>query len=91
MRFNYFKEQGAFSRDPSSNRYRVDFDRMGEAIDSLSEKILTIQGDGDYEAAKDMMQQLGRLGEQLESDLARIAAEGIPTDITFEQGMSVLQ
>jgi len=91
MRFNYFKEQGAFSRDPSTNTYRVDFDRMAEAIDSLSEKILTIQGDGDYDAAKAMMERLGRLDEQLESDLARITAQGIPTDIIFEQGMSVLQ
>jgi len=91
MRFNYFKEQGAFSRDPSTNTYRVDFDRMGEAIDSLSEKILTIQGDGDYDAAKAMMERLGRLDEHLKSDLARIAAKGIPTDIIFEQGMSVLQ
>ncbi|HUV13069.1 MAG TPA: Zn-dependent hydrolase, partial [Acidobacteriota bacterium] len=91
MRFNYFKEQGAFSRDPSTNTYRVDFDRMGEAIDSLSEKILKIQGDGDYAAAKAIMARLGQLDEYLESDLARIAARGIPTDITFEQGMSVLQ
>ncbi len=91
MRFNYFKEHGAFSRDSSTNTYRVDFDRMAEAIDSLSEKILTIQGDGDYDAAKAMIERLGGLGEQLESDLARISAQGIPTDIIFEQGMSVLQ
>lgn len=91
MRFNYFKEQGAFSKDPSTNTYRVDFERMEEAIDSLSEKILTIQGDGDYEAAKAFVEKLGRLDEQLESDLTRIAAAGIPTDIVFEQGLAVLQ
>jgi hypothetical protein len=91
MRFNFFKEQGAFSRDTSTGRYRVDFEKMSGAVDALSEIILTVQGDGDYEAAKALVERLGQMGPDLRSDLDRLASQGIPTDITFEQGMSVLQ
>ena len=48
VRFHFFEQQGAFSRDPASGRYRVDFDKMQVAMNALSEKLLTIQGDGDF-------------------------------------------
>ena len=49
VRFNYFREQGAFSRDEATGRYRVDFEAMQWAVSGLSNLILTLQGDGDYE------------------------------------------
>src|SRR5699024_8615868 len=49
IRFNYFKSKGAFTYDEKSKTYSVDFDKMDSAADSLSNKILTLQGDGDYE------------------------------------------
>ena len=52
VRFHFFEQQGAFSRDPATGRYRVDFDKMQAAMNALSEKLLTIQGDGDYAEAK---------------------------------------
>jgi hypothetical protein len=91
MRFNFFQEFGAFDRDPETGTYRVDFEKMGEAMNALAEKILTLQGDGDYDEAKRIWEQYGTVGEQLQSDLDRLAAAGIPTDVVFEQGMSVLQ
>src|SRR4249919_3236093 len=51
VRFNFFAEQGAFSRD-ADGRYRVDFEKMRSAMNALSAKLLTIQGDGDYAGAK---------------------------------------
>ena len=35
LRFNFFAEHGAFARDPDTGRYRVDFDKMHEAINAL--------------------------------------------------------
>lgn len=90
VRFNFFAEQGAFSRDPDSGKYSVDFDRMQEAIEALSRKLLTIQGDGDYAAAKALSDQMGVIGEQLAADLAKLEAAGIPIDVRFEQGLDVL-
>ncbi|KUJ81632.1 Zn-dependent hydrolase [Microbulbifer flavimaris] len=90
MRFNYFKEQGAFTRDPETGHYSVDFDKMQEAMTSLSNLILTIQGDGDYEKSKELLEGKGVVGEELQADLDRLADASIPVDVTFTQGKEVL-
>ena len=90
MRFNYFKETGAFTRDEETGTYKVDFDKMTEAMNTLGEKILTIQGDGDYEKAKQMVKEKGVIKEELKKDLKRLSEAGIPRDIRFKQGENVL-
>ena len=90
VRFNYFKQAGAFTRDERTGRYRVDFDKMTAAMNSLSTKLLTIQGDGDYDAAKQLTDQLGAADAKLAGDLNRLAEANIPVDIRFEQGLDVL-
>ncbi|MDZ7767713.1 MAG: Zn-dependent hydrolase [Woeseiaceae bacterium] len=90
VRFNFFAEQGAFVRDDETGTYRVDFDRMQEAMASLSELLLTLQGDGDYKGAKKLIAEKGVINEQLQQDLDRLTAASIPVDIVFEQGVSVL-
>jgi hypothetical protein len=56
----------------------------------LSKTILKIQGDGDYTAAKAMIEEKGFIREALQNDLDRIGEAGIPRDIVFEQGAEVL-
>ncbi|MEL6845134.1 MAG: Zn-dependent hydrolase, partial [Bacteroidota bacterium] len=90
VRFNYFKQAGAIIRDEASATYRIDFDKMQEAMRSLSEKILTLQGDGDYAGVKKLTEEMGLVGEELQADLDRLAESGIPVDIVFEQGASAL-
>jgi len=90
MRFNYFKENGAFTRDPQSGTYRVNFEKMTQAMNELGEKILVIQGQGDYEAAQKMVTEMGNIREDLRDDLQRLSEEGIPRDIRFKQGKDVL-
>ena len=90
VRFNFFKQQGAISRDETSGRYRVDFDKMTAAMNALSAKLLTIQGDGDYAAAKQLTEQMGTVGPVLAADLKRLDQAHIPVDIRFEQGLDVL-
>src|SRR6056297_642510 len=87
IRFNFFKEQGAFSYNEDTQTYRVNFDKIEEATNALSRKILTLQGDGDYEGVSEFVKNYGQVGEQLQASLDRVDAKGIPTDITFEQGM----
>ena len=53
-------------------------------------KLLTIQGGGDYEAAKQLTDQLGAVDAQLAGDLKRLDQAHIPVDIRFEQGLDVL-
>ncbi|MGY3039782.1 hypothetical protein ACVWWQ_001405 [Rhodanobacter sp. TND4EL1] len=90
VRFNFFKQQGAFSRDETTGRYRVDFDKMTAAMNALSAKLLTIQGDGDYAAAKQLTDQMGNVDAELAGDLKRLDQAHIPVDIRFEQGLDVL-
>ncbi len=89
IRFNFFQEMGAFSRD-DAGVYRVDFEKLTAAADALSEKILRLQGDGDYQAVTSFVDTYGKVGETLTSDLDRLAAAGIPVDVVFEQGVDVL-
>jgi hypothetical protein len=90
MRFYYFQEKGAFERDPATGTYRVNFEKMKEAMFSLSETILKIQGDGNYESAQKLIEEKGFIRDELQKDLDRIGKAGIPRDIVFEQGPEVL-
>jgi hypothetical protein len=89
-RFNYFKERGAFTRDAATGTYRVDPARMRLAMNALSEQILRFQGDGDYAGVQAFMERYGNIDPELQGDLDRLAGAGIPVDVTFEQGRSVL-
>ncbi|TKB44497.1 dipeptidyl-peptidase 3 family protein [Thalassotalea mangrovi] len=89
VRFNYFAENGAFSRD-ENGLYSVDMEKMTAAIDSLSELILTLQGDGDYDGVGKLMEESGMIKEQLAADLAKLEKAKIPVDIVFKQGKMVL-
>lgn len=91
IRFNFFKEKGAFVRDAETGTYRVDFDRMQQAVNELSAKILQLQGDGDYDAVAAFTSQYGTVDPQLQADLDRLQTQGIPVDIVFDQGMPVLE
>lgn len=89
VRFYYFQEKGAFTRDPGTGTYRVDLIKMTEAMNSLANEILIIQGNGDYEAAKKLLEEKGFIREDLQKDLDRISEAGIPRDIRFKQGKEV--
>ncbi|MGW8369129.1 MAG: dipeptidyl-peptidase 3 family protein [Gammaproteobacteria bacterium] len=90
VRFNFFQDAGAFRRDPATGRYSVDMPMMRQAMADLSRRLLTLQGDGDYDGAQRLLAELGVVRPDLEADLQRLAAAGIPVDVVFEQGPSVL-
>jgi len=90
MRFYYFQEKGAFTRNSENGTYKVDFEKMTEAMNSLANTILTIQGDGNYDAVKEMLSNMGYIKEELQADLDRIGNADIPRDIRFKQGIEML-
>ncbi|MEQ6165909.1 MULTISPECIES: Zn-dependent hydrolase [unclassified Ekhidna] len=90
IRFNFFNEYGAFAKDEETGTYMVDFDKMKEAMNALSEKILTLQGNGDYEGVAQLVAEKGKIGEALQAELDRLSEQNIPVDIVFEQGVEVL-
>jgi biotin operon repressor len=64
----------------------VDFAKMRAASDSLSRRILVLQGDGDYAGVGKLNAELGAIDATLQEDLDRLKAKGIPVDVLFDQG-----
>jgi hypothetical protein len=89
IRFNYFEEFGAFTRN-EAGLYSINVDKMTTAVNSLSALILTLQGNGDYEGVDKLFVKSGVIKETLAIDLARLEAANIPVDIVFKQGKKVL-
>ena len=90
IRFNYFSDAGAFSRDPESGTYRVNVAEFEQAVKDLSNDILVLQGNGDYDAVAAFVAEKGNVGAQLQADLNRLDAISIPVDIVYQQGKEVL-
>jgi hypothetical protein len=90
MRFYFFQEKGAFVRDAETGTYRIDYDKMKAAMNELTTRILTIQGDGDYASAKAWIDTDGAVRPELQQDLDRLMQVNIPVDVVFQQGPSVL-
>jgi len=89
IRFNYFKEKGAFTMN-AEGRYQVNFNEMKAAITDLSAMILVMQGDGDYEKAAAMIRDYGKMDDSLKASLKKIEEKDIPVDIVFNQGVEAL-
>ncbi|MEO9967883.1 MAG: Zn-dependent hydrolase [Reichenbachiella sp.] len=90
VRFNYFKERNAFTYNDVNGTYKVNFEEFQQAMNGLSELILTLQGDGDYEGVNALLNEMGVVGEELQNDLDRVGNAGIPRDIVFKQGVKEL-
>nr|WP_199077393.1 Zn-dependent hydrolase [Pedobacter sp. ASV19] len=87
--FNFFKEKGAFLRTETGT-YKVDFDKFATAMNELSNVIITLQGNGDYNDVAKVQKEKAVIPAELQSDLDRLSKKGIPVDIIFEQGVDVL-
>ena len=89
IRFNYFKEKEAFTRSEDGT-YKVDYDNMIIAMKDLSNLILTLQGNGDYEGVAKLVAERGIISGELQGDLDRLSSANIPVDVVFEQGVDIL-
>ncbi len=89
LTFNYFQKEGAFVRN-EDGKYAIDFEKMKVAVEKLAGDILVHQGDGDYEAVKAWLGEMSVIHPELQADLDKVNAAGIPTDIYFNMGPKVL-
>ena len=89
IRFNYFKEKEAFTRNEDGT-YKIDYDNMIVAMKDLSNLILTLQGNGDYDGVAKLVAESGVISNELQVDLDRLSSANIPVDVVFEQGIEVL-
>jgi hypothetical protein len=89
IRFNFFKEKGAFTRNEDGT-FKVDYDKMEVAMKDLSSLILSLQGNGDYDGVAKLVAEKGVISDDLQADLDRLGAASIPVDVVFEQGVKAL-
>ncbi|WP_291089060.1 dipeptidyl-peptidase 3 family protein [Empedobacter sp. UBA7494] len=87
--FNYFAENGAFEKT-ANGRYKVNVAKMEKAMNGLSELILTLQGNGDYDGVKKLYADKGIIHDDLQKDLDVLKTKNIPVDVVFEQGPKML-
>jgi hypothetical protein len=64
-----------------TERFRVNFDKIQEAVEKLTHDMLIIQGDGDKSKAQTFVDQWAKLGVEAEDVLRRIKEGGIPIDV----------
>ncbi len=90
MQFAHFIESGAITRDTDKGYYTIDFEKMKKDIEIIAGEYITLEGDGDYDKASQLIATKGIVSPILQKDLDRIAQAGIPKDIYFQQGLQTL-
>ena len=78
VQLNTFLDEGAVTVGPDG-RFSVDHRRIRGAVEGLTRRLLTIQAEGDYEAAQAVLTTLGVVRPDVQRVLDRLA--GIPIDI----------
>ncbi|KAL0407952.1 UNVERIFIED_CONTAM: Nudix hydrolase 3 [Sesamum radiatum] len=73
LQFNYLFQKGAFVVH-SDGTFSVDFDKVENAVVSLSREILTIQGTGNKDAAKALLSNHSVISPPLKSALEKLEA-----------------
>ncbi len=86
IRFNTFEREDVFTRDPGTQTYKVNVDNMKAAVEKTLGELIIIQGNGDYQAARNISNRDGSMPESLQRDIDRINDANIPVDVAFRQG-----
>ncbi|HWC97090.1 MAG TPA: hypothetical protein VG456_10080 [Candidatus Sulfopaludibacter sp.] len=78
LQFNYLTDKGGFVAHPDGT-FTVDFTKIKGAVRDLTHDLLTLEAQGDYGAAKKMLDTLGVIRPPMQRALDRL--KDIPVDI----------
>ena len=78
IQLNTFLDRGAFVVN-SDGTFSVDESKIGDAITTLTREIMTLQAEGSYQKAKDLITKLGVVRPEVQKVLDRLTS--IPVDI----------
>jgi hypothetical protein len=78
MQFNFLMDKGAFVKS-ADGTFAVDMTKIKSAVTELDHQLLTIEAQGDYAAAKEMLDKLGVMRPELQKTLDTL--HDIPNDI----------
>lgn len=89
MCFNYMQDNGAFTRN-AEGKYVINVEKSKAAMESWAALILQVEGDGNYDFAKEYATKNGVVRPDLQADLDAIRTANIPKDIRYNQGLKAL-
>jgi hypothetical protein len=78
LQFNYFVEKGAYIAHPDGT-FTVELPRMKQAVRDLAHDLLTMEAEGNYDAAKGMLTRYSFIAPSVQAAMDRLA--DVPTDI----------
>jgi len=78
VQFNYLLDHAAFVEN-GDGTFGVDMTKIKSAVQDLDHDLLTIEAEGNYAAAKDLLDNLGVIRPSLKKTFAKLSE--IPTDI----------
>jgi hypothetical protein len=78
VQVNYLLDAGAF-KVRQDGTFTVDNAKIADAVTALTKEIMTLQAEGNYAKAKDMIERLGVVRPEVQKVLDRLV--GIPVDI----------
>lgn len=78
IQLNYFLDAGAFKAKPDGT-FTVDNAKIADAVTALTKELMTLQAEGDYAKAKEMLDKLGVVRPEVLKVLDRLT--GVPVDI----------
>jgi hypothetical protein len=79
MQLNYHRETGAFKFDPETQKFSVDMDRIKDSVMEMAQKILILEGDGNYDNAAAFIAKYGEVDDVIQELLDSLG--DIPIDI----------
>jgi hypothetical protein len=79
MQLNYHGETGAFKFDPETKKFSIDMDKLKDSITEMAQKILILEGDGNYDNAVAFIATYGEVDDVIQALLDSLT--DIPVDI----------
>ena len=79
FQYNYFRETGAAQWLEYQERFKIDFEKLEQAISDLTGKVVVLQGDGNYDAVKAFLDEYLLLDKEAYRVLGNL--DDIPYDI----------
>ena len=77
--YNYLLEKGGYAYDEGTQKVKVDFEKIYPALKELCNLVLTIQAEGNYQGAKDLIAKYAVNSPTIET--LRKKLETLPVDI----------
>ena len=79
FQYNYYREVGAATWLPEEKRFKLDFDKLEQAISDLTAMVVKVQGDGNYDNAAAFLEKYLPLDDAAKTVLGDL--DHIPIDI----------